>query len=513
MMNKIYFKLILLPIVYLVLFSCTDDLDRYPTNGINSEIQFNSLEGYEQGLNTLYGVLNNNGPSWNGGLIRKYFELQEAPTDEAILYWSPFNTFDWSVDNNIISYHYATLIRNISYANNFLIESEPETVSKRGFSGEEAETIDIYRAEARFLRALHYWMLMDLFGNPPFATEETLKKSAIPEQINRVELFAYIESELLDIEDNMIEPRQNEYGRADKAAAWALLSRLYLNGEVYTGNKFYSQAITYSKKVIDAGYSLETNYEWLFLADNHLNTNEFIFSIPFDNNKIITWEGTNFLALGQAGIPESMNGMSGSWNLFAFTPELVDLFPTEDTSMDKRAMIWTENRIKEFESLSNNAQGYSAYKFRNIDRNGIAPVQNNANNNISDIDFPIFRLAESYFIYAEAVLRGGSGGNISEALGYINKLRERAYGNSSGNITDTELNLDFILDERARELYWECHRRTDLIRFEKFTSANYLWAWKGGIKEGKGVSEKFRIYPLPNADVLSNPNLTQNPNY
>jgi len=512
-MNKKYIKFIGMVFLTAVLFSCTDDLERFPTNGLTSETQFSTFEGYTQALTTVYGVANNNGQSWDGGIFRKYFPLQEGTTDEAVQYWSPLNELNWSADSWETAGMYRTLITNISYANNFLIEAEPGLVASRGYTGEEAEEIEIYVAEARFMRAWYNWMLLDLFGNPPFANEEQLKNSEIPVQIQSADLFAYIESELKTIEGQLLAPRSNEYGRVDKAAAWGLLSRLYLNGEVYTGQAYNTEAITYSKKVIDAGYSLESNYEWLMLGDNHLNTNEFIFSIPFDNTRVTTWEGTNFLILGAAGIPEELNGLSPDWGLFAFKPEMIDLFPSEDNSIDARAMIYTQDRTKEIASIHDNSQGYSGYKFKNYTRDGSTILQENCCGNLSDMDFPVIRLAEIYLTYAEAVLRGGTGGSEGDALMYMNNLRERAYGNTDGNITNADLNLDFILDERARELYWEMHRRTDLVRFGKFTSADYLWTWKGGLQEGKAVSENKNIFPLPAADVATNPYLKQNPGY
>jgi hypothetical protein len=116
-------------------------------------------------------------------------------------------------------------------------------------------------------------------------------------------------------------------------------------------------------------------------------------------------------------------------------------------------------------------------------------------------------------IYAEAVLRGGSGGSSTQALSYINALRQRAYGNSNGNISSVDLTLDFILDERARELYWEGKRRTDLIRYERFTTASYLWPWKGGVKDGTAVGSFRNIYPIPSPEINTNPNLVQNSGY
>jgi hypothetical protein len=122
-------------------------------------------------------------------------------------------------------------------------------------------------------------------------------------------------------------------------------------------------------------------------------------------------------------------------------------------------------------------------------------------------------LGDVYLMYAEAVLRGGSGGDAATALNYVNQIRERAYGDTGGNISTGDLTLDFILDERARELYWEAQRRTDLIRFGKFSGGDYLWEWKGAVKDGRSIDAKFDIFPIPAADVIANPNLTQNQGY
>src|SRR5207253_1321749 len=135
-------------------------------------------------------------------------------------------------------------------------------------SGSDADNIREYAREARYLRAFQYWVLLDLFGNPPFVTEASIIGGPPPPQGTRTEIFNYVESELKAIESGLPDARTNEYGRADKGAAWALLARLYLNAQVYTGTARFTDAITYSKKVIDAGYSLLSNYRWLMLADN-----------------------------------------------------------------------------------------------------------------------------------------------------------------------------------------------------------------------------------------------------
>jgi hypothetical protein len=352
---------------------------------------------------------------------------------------------------------------------------------------------------------------MDCYGNPPFPTEESLGTTS-PEQIQREDLFVFIEKELKEIEPLLADARTNEWGRPDKAAAWALLSRMYLNAEVYTRTARFTDAITYCNKIINAGYSLESNYNWLMLGDNHLNTNEFIFTINY-NNTNETWNGTNFMSLGAAGVPASVTGMSGSWNSFRFTQQIPALFPTSDVSVDKRAQFFKDGQNLEVKSISESTDGYSAIKYRNVDRAGNAIPQNNSFNNLADIDFPVFRLAEIYLTYAEAVLKGGQGGSPASALAYINQLRGRAYANdpssTAGNITSAELTENFILDERGRELYWEAHRRTDLVRYNKLTTGTYLWAWKGGVIAGTAVDSKYNLFPIPTADLLANPNLDQ----
>jgi len=352
---------------------------------------------------------------------------------------------------------------------------------------------------------------MDAFGNPSFATENDAIGAAMPPQIKRADLFNYIESELKELENSLPAPRTNEYGRADRAAAWALLARMYLNAEVYTGTAKYTEAITYSKKVIDAGYSLEPEYQWLFLNDNHLCTNELIFTINYDGRKTQNYGGTNYIvyAGSSSDIPLSVIGVSG-WGGNRVTKNLPNLFPDYTGDLDKRAMFFTTNRSIE---IANRAtDGYAAIKFKNINRDGSPGYAEGGNLGVG-IDMPLFRLAEQYLIYAEAVLRGGTGGDLNTALGYVNSIRTRAYKNTSGNIGSSDLTLDFIIDERGRELYWEGHRRTDLIRFNRFVESTYLWPWKGNVANGTGVDAHYKLFPIPSSEISANQNLVQNPGY
>lgn len=490
--------------------SCTNDLDKTPLNVLTAEKQYSTVEGYKQSMVSVYSNLA------YSTFLRFYWSMQEYTTDMAVSTWNDggdgiYHELAWSADSPAITNVYNASINMITLCNNFIKESSPEKISARGFTDSEAEIITQYKAEIRFLRAYCFWVLMDCYGNPPFPTEETLGTTP-PSQIQRADLFLFIEKELKEIESQLADAKSNERGRPDKAAAWALLSRMYLNGKIYTGNEYYTDAITYCNKIMNEGFALESRYEWLMLGDNHLNTNEFIFTINYDNTNQ-TWYSTNFLALGPAGVPASINGMSGSWQSFRFTQQIPALFPTPNTSIDKRGMFYTSGQNLQVQSVSTSTDGYSAFKYRNKDRNGSSIQQNNNFGNLSDIDFPIFRLAEIYLTYSEAVLRGGSGGSNAQALSYINKIRGRAYANdpssTAGNITSAQLTLDFILDERARELYWETHRRTDLVRYNKLTTADYLWAWKGNVIGGRAVDPKFNLFPIPTADLLANPKLVQ----
>ncbi len=382
-------------------------------------------------------------------------------------------------------------------------------MSRRGISGADADKIRQFRTEARFLRAFQYWVLLDAYGSTPLVTESDLIGVTVPKQADRKTLFNYVESELKAIEPGLAAPRTNEYGRADQAAEWALLARLYLNAEVYTGTKRYDDAITYSKKVIGAGYSLVSNYKWIMLADNQQNTSENIFTINYDGLRTQSYGGTTFLTHAPVGGSESASnfGISGGWSGARTTKNLPNLFPDYTGSADKRAQFYTNGQNLEIKDQSAFTDGFAVTKYRNVDRNGLP----GKSLDFADVDFPIFRLSEMYLIYAEAVLRGGAGGDLITATTYINNIRTRAYGNVSGNVAG--ITLDFILDERARELYWEGFRRTDLVRYGRFTTAAYLWPFKGGVANGKGVEDFRNIYPIPTDDITANPTLKQNPGY
>jgi hypothetical protein len=201
-------------------------------------------------------------------------------------------------------------------------------------------------------------------------------------------------------------------------------------------------------------------------------------------------------------------GVDNGWGGNRTTSAFVAKFEDPSGATDSRAMFYTNGQSLVIADLSTFTEGYAITKFSNKTSSGA----NGSNATFPDTDYPVFRLADVYLMYAEAVLRGGTG-STTDALNYVNAIRERAYGNQDGNITSGELTLEFILDERARELYWEGHRRTDLIRYGLLTGGDYLWDWKGGVPEGTPTDAKYNLMPIPASDIGANPTLEQNPGY
>jgi hypothetical protein len=531
MKNILFKKPFYFLLVAVVFASCSKDLNRLPANSVFSNTIYSTPASYQLALANVYGGYTLTGTSGPGSsdiagvdagtsdFIRCLWNTQELSTDEAVCAWNDpgvpdFHNMSWTSADPILIGLYSRSIYQITLANDFIAHCTTPAVAE-------------YKAEARFLRAFQYAILLDAFANPPFATETTpVGPLSFPKQIKRADLFKYVESELLSCDSTLPAPHQNQYGRADQAAAWSLLARLYLNAQVYTGTARFTDAITYSTKVINAGYSLNPNYAHLFEADNNLNNPEVILAIPYDGINTQTYGGTTFLVNGScanssytAGSPgyamsSATYGVpSGGWGGNRSTANLPALFPTPDTTKDKRGIFLNTTGVTStITSIAQFNQGIPVVKWTNLTSAGVE-AEPNAGGTFCSTDFPLFRLAEQYLIYAEAVLQGGTGGDATTALGYINQLRQRAYGNTSGNITAGQLTLPFILAERGRELYWECFRRTDLVRFNEFTSASYIWPWKGGVESGTGVDSHLNIYPIPVTDLQANSNLIQNPGY
>lgn len=543
-----YIKTTILASAMSLMCSCIGDLDVMPLdpNIMTAEDAYSTPESYLQGLKKIYSVWalsgqDNAGASdlegmdaGNTVLLRCWWTLQENTTDEAKCAWgdswvTQVNGMIWNtaeVEPMEGLYHRSMYI--VSLVNDYLkqLPNAPEGVDR-----------ERYNAEARFCRALAYYVLMDAFGNPPFATEES--GSSLPEQIKRADLFDWIEGELNTIKSSLPE-MTDEYGRADQHCVDFLLARMYLNSEVYTGTKRYTDCITACNNIITSNsYELADDYAELFMADNGENADarkEIIFPVIADGNTTQSY-GIGAIILGSRSGSEGTvenYGCNGGWDGFRATGNLVRAFNydaeesawTADNinSFDNRAIFYSEGRSLDITTSAIGTfteEGWAVYKYSNLNSDG-TPGKNTT---FPDTDFPLFRLGEVYLMYAEAVARGGEGGSTSKAVEYIQNLRKRAntvYSevteswlteNTSVSASTASVAYGNILNERCRELYWEATRRTDLIRFGLFTSNSYTWAEKGGVISGVGVDNKYNLFPIPVSDISVNSNLHQNEGY
>lgn len=730
-MKKITYKTwMLIALLSLGHQSCFNDLNTVPLDKdeITSVAVYADPASYKKVLAKIYAGLALSGQQGPSGVpdiagidegfstyLRQYWKAQELPTDEAVIGWNDGNIADyhlqkWDAANEFITAMYNRIYYQISLCNEFLRETTDAKLDSRSISGSTRTDIGTYRSEVRFLRALSYYHALDMFRNIPFVTEADKVGNFFPKQADKSEIFAFIESELKDIDASLKPPKSNEYGRADQAAAWMLLAKLYLNAQTYIGTNRYTDCITYCNKVVGGPYSLNPKYANNFTADNNKSP-EMIFPVVFDGTYAKTWGGMTFVVHAAVGGSMNVNdfGIDGGWggtrttsavvkrftagkggdiivkpvspnanltriyapggyqgwdpakaNTFSspngdgkfegyiyFTDDATEFkftigpnwdenygdngadgtldkdganlkvnkgfykvnvdipnkkytikkttwgvigsaapkgwdddtdmqydpktnswfitinlvkgdlkfranhdwglnygdnganasleenganisIPSDGTyivklfldkpdysyqlekgSIDSRGMFYTTGQNLEIKDISQFTDGYAVTKFKNLTSDG----KPGSDKTFMDTDFPMFRLADAYLMLAEAVLRGGTGASKDQALEYINKIRTRAFNGTSGNITSADLDLNFILDERCREMLWECTRRTDLVRFGRFSQTNVVWPWKGGVAEGRSTDPKYDVYPIPFSDLGANPNLKQNPGY
>jgi len=455
----------------------------------------------------------NNNPDYD--FMRCLWMLQEAPTDEAAVAWTdagvqPLNQQDFTPDNPFLLCFYKRLKDVIENANSFLRSTTEQRLNEISMEAAERSRIATYRAEARFLRALACYYAVDIFGGFEFITEHVPAAAVAHPYINRNDLFTFVENELLAIDTDLLPARTNEYGRADKATAWMLLAKLYLNAGVYTGTSRYTECLTNLNKIIStAQYSLSTQYRWLFLADNRTNNaqEEIIFPIVAEGKKLPTFGNTTFIvhaATGGSMVPADY-GIDGGWFGLRTRRECANILDATGAA-DTRNFLYKNGQAQTINNLSSFNEGYGVTKFRNKNANG----SDSDTSFFVSTDFPLFRLADVWLMYSECVLRGGNGGNINMAVTFMNFIRGRS---GAASISSSDLTLNYIFEERTRELYWEAHRRPDLIRFNRFSGSNYLWQWKGGSLNGVATASFKNLYPLPAAILLSNGNLVQNAGY
>lgn len=559
-MKKIFVS-VTISLCCLMLSSCFGDLNTMPLddNQLVSEKVYSTAEGYIGMLAKCYSSLiltgQKGGDGGDGdleganegysGYVRLLFYLQELDTDNFLMP-SQSNglrkclNLQWDPSTAVVTWTYQRLYMTIAYCNEVLREMTESKMKSRGVWDKLGKECPYYRAESRFIRAYAYVALCDLFGNVPYIDENTGVKD-IPQQYTRKQIFDFAESELKFCENELKAPGTNEYARVDQVAAWFLLARLYLNAKTWVGEDRYNDALNYAKKVIgNSTYPLAKDYRQIFLADND-KCSEIIWPLVQDGEHAQSSAGTNFYV--KAFVNGPMNELfhtgigSRGWGNVRAKTTLVDAFDQADVAFDKND-TWgngkNDKRAQFMTALPNQKKetwddkqamtstftcGYGYIKYRNVTQDDRSPAQGEA---YTSIDFPMFRTGEAYLIAAEAILRGAAGSK-QEALGYVNELRERAYmtgkyakaGVKAGvgaDLTLDQLSLDLILKERQKELAAELVRRTDLIRFGKFTKNNN-WDWKNNVRLGSDVDDHYQLFPIPETERTNNPNLVQNNGY
>ena len=525
-----------------MLTACIGDLDTIPLNktDVTSETAYGTDEaGYVQGLTKIYFQLVSNNTQdlavADGGaseFIRAFWSTQEVTADAAKCAWgdawvNDLNNCTWSGDvlNDAVYAVYVRTLQGITYVNEYLRQTSADNLSLRGVSSDVANKIDQYRAEARFLRAFFYWAAMDTFGQVPFSTETSPFGGGYnPPQTDRATIFNYVVSELEDLasESSAMPAAQSNYPRADKGSVLGLLARVYLNAEVYTGTAMWAEAKDVCEKIYDLGYALAPTHAELFRGDNGENADakkEFLFAASYNAENTQSYGGTTYLTLSTlSGDDGAVNitGINGGWAGNRVPYGYIQKFFTDVKNPDytEGTYTYTDKRASYFyikgrsESMQDNLNvflnGWSCIKFNNVphDMDAVDFAATAATKNFSDIDWPLIRLGEIHLIYAEACMHAGG-----DASAQIKALADRA-----GVAAPATIDEEFLMAERARELMWEGHRRTDLIRYEKWISG-YNWTYKGGNFGGQDLPAHFNIFPVPVTELSANLDLEQNPGY
>ncbi|MBO5075459.1 MAG: RagB/SusD family nutrient uptake outer membrane protein [Bacteroidales bacterium] len=524
-----------------MLTACVGDLNTIPLNptDVTSETAYGAdEEGYVQGLTKIYFQLVSNNTQdlqvADGGaseFIRAFWSTQEVTADAAKCAWgdawvNDLNNCTWKGDvlNDAVYAVYVRTLQGITYVNEYLRQTSDANLSSRGCSADVKAKVQQYRAEARFLRAFFYWAAMDTFGQVPFSTEDTQFGGGYnPPQKPATEIFDFVVSELEDLasDASAMPAAQANYPRADKGSVLGLLARVYLNAEVYTGTAKWAEAKAACEKIYSLGYALAPTHAELFRGDNGENPDakkEILFAASYNAEHTQSYGGTTYLTLSTlSGDDGAVNitGINGGWAgnrvpdhyvQTYFAPTAADFATGEYTVADKRGQyFYIKGRTQSMQdNLNTFLNGWSCIKFNNVphDMDAVDYAATAATKNFSDIDWPLIRLGEIHLIYAEACMHAG--GNASAQI--------KALADRAGVAAPSTIDEDFLMAERARELMWEGHRRTDLIRYNKWISG-YNWTYKGGNFGGQDLPSHFNVFPVPSTELATNLDLQQNPGY
>ena len=560
-MKKIFLKTAMASMLCMGFVSCADELNiksvdplNHPTYTVEGLLAKQYATLGHTGQKGPAGVADISGDEGETGFIRTVFNLQELMTDETLWAYqsnegiAQITSMDWDKNNKRVNWAYQRLSFDITQYNFFISEQS-------GILSEDKI------AEVRFLRALNYYYFLDLYRKAPF--KDTFDDN-LPTEKSGKDLYEWLDKELTTIEPLMAEVgaynNSENFGRADRGAAYALHARLALNSAVYTDGqiKDYQKAIDYCNKILvdNAGkYELcrvakngYSGYQQLFMGDNDCNPaamKEIIFPIRQDGVKTRAYAGTSYLVNASTitGMPYAST--SDPWKcLFARVDLVKKFFPNEDIpkatkedllsnpskdqviakdnemgistadviakAKDDRALFYMgiggcSDKVRTLtpgDAITSPLNGASFVKWTNLHADGTAQHHQN----FSDTDFPMFRLAEIYLTRAEAKFRlNGSQDGLADIL--------EVQGRANRDLKASSVDEQTLIDEWCREFYMEGRRRSDLVRFGLFTGSKYLWSFKGGSENGQGIPTKCNIYPIPGDEIKNNPNMTQNPKY
>lgn len=445
--------------------------------------------------------------------------LQEITTDEACLPQKGRDGYDggmyqrlhwhiWTPEDEIIHNAWKELYQAVGFCNQIIADVRAATILS-----EETKTRMV--SETRSLRAYFYFRLLDMFGGVPVV--ETVSE-VNPATKSRAEVFAFVEKELLDTQDDLLRLKDSgSYGRFTYEAGLALLSRLYLNAGVYTGTARWDDCIRVSRTLLEQGISLDEKWDDPFVWDNQ-NSRENIFVIPNDEIYANEMSPLFFRNIHWAQGPQwQWKGPNGGWNAIVSVREFIETFDIEN---DLRCHYDPQNgKYGQFiwglqtDSAGNPIYGTNECAGQQLDltldvKDMVDNKENAGARNVKwkpkagayglSNDVAVIRLPEVMFNLAEACIRSGVAVD-SRALDGINHVRRRA---GVAEYDEDTLTLEEIYAERGREFCYEAQRRTDMVRYGTFVQP--MW-------DKDYVDEESRnIYPIPYLELNINPNLKPN---
>lgn len=508
--------------------SCIGDLDLEPIDPSQTSADTSSMEFIQNSFAQCYanlGFCSTTGPGESNlsvpdagasVYVRLLFALNEMTTDEAFWIWKDNGLDDlvctsYGSANLQVLTAYQRFYQHVATCNTFLEVTE-------GMADPEVLAM---RTEVRALRAFTYYWLCDMFGNVTLSISKPDGEGS--PQVSRAELYNWLEGELTDLVDNGNLPQVPVYGRVGIDGVEALLARLYLNAPVYAGVEAWDKCLTRCNNIINRhkgggyqGSGLAQHYIYLFCGNNeeympgggNVAENEILWGVPFDAIKAQSYGGSSFMLL--ASLSEGMYGSLESWSCLTAGKLLSERF--ESNPEDKRWQFWIRDG-KETDNVAFgtfSTAGYQAIKWTNLvkeDNSGNLVLRDSYS--FCNSDLALIRLADVYLMRTECFMHGV--GDQTEALAGINYVRNRA-GLGSWGLAD--LTFDNLLDERSRELYYECTRRSDLIRYDRFTGPNQMvWPWKGYTAEGTTIGSQYNLLPIPANIIAAQPDLKQNPGF